>query len=348
MALGGFLRASLSLIQNARHRADKVCLILARSCFRIRAGKNMAESQSLTVAYSRARNIRSTVARIDRRTRLIEQRLSGILLHISSLPGPYGIGDLGSCAYEFVDFLCASGQSVWSVLPLNAVLERPDFCPYSPVSAFATNSLLISPEKLLERGFLQPGDLEQYPSLPNEMVDFPKVVIAKSKLLSKAFARFRMKADEAEKEAFRRFCDSRTWLPGYATYVTRGPVNGKVYRGAWKRGKDVTSPDVSTELDKEVVSFGQFIFFEQWKCLKNYANNKGIYIAGDIPYNVAFESCDLWESPQLFEVDPITGKTKFEAGAPPDEFVPQGRVGVTRLMLGRFTKKTDLNGGGRE
>jgi 4-alpha-glucanotransferase len=101
------------------------------------------------------------VARIDRRTRLIEQRLSGVLLHVSSLPGPFGIGDLGSCAYEFVDFLCASGQSLWSVLPLNAVLERPDFCPYSPISAFATNSLLISPEKLLARGFLQPADLEQ-------------------------------------------------------------------------------------------------------------------------------------------------------------------------------------------
>jgi 4-alpha-glucanotransferase len=284
----------------------------------------MEESPSLTFGHSGARNIRSTVTRIDRRTRLVEQRLSGILLHISSLPGPFGIGDLGSSAYEFVDFLSASGQSVWSVLPLNAVLERPDFCPYSPISAFATNSLLISPEKLLERGFLEPSDLEQYPSLPNEAVDFPKVVIAKSKLLRQAFARFRMKADEAEKEAFRRFCDSRTWLSGYATYVTRGSHNGEVHPGEWKRGSDV-SPNLSSELDKQVVSFGQFIFFQQWKRLKDYANNKGIYIAGDIPYNVAFESCDLWENPQLFEVDPNTGKTKFEAGAPPDEFVPKGQ-----------------------
>ena len=111
------------------------------------------------------------------------------------------------------------------------VLERPDFCPYSPISAFATNSLLISPEKLLERGFLEPGDLEQYPRLPTEAVDFPKVLIAKSKLLRQAFERFRTKADEAEKEAFRRFCESRTWLPGYATYVTRSSLNGKVYSG---------------------------------------------------------------------------------------------------------------------
>jgi 4-alpha-glucanotransferase len=285
----------------------------------------MEESQSLTVGHSGARIIRSPLTRIDRRTRLIDQRLSGVLLHISSLPGPFGIGDLGSSAYEFVDFLCASGQSIWSVLPLNAVLERPDFCPYSPTSAFATNSLLISPEKLLERGFLEPEDLEQYPNLPNEVVDFPKVVIAKAKLLRQAFERFRMKADEAEKEAFRRFCDSRTWLPGYAAYVTRGPLNGKVYRGECQRGDDVTRPDLSNELDKQVVSFGQFIFFEQWKSLKQYANKKGIYIAGDIPYNVAFESCDLWESPQLFEVDPITGMTTLEAGAPPDEFVPKGQ-----------------------
>src|SRR5271165_1529864 len=186
----------------------------------------MEESQSLTVGHSGARIIRSPLARIDRRARLTEQRLSGVLLHISSLPGRFGIGDLGSCAYEFVDFLRASGQSLWSVLPLNAVVEKPDFCPYSPISAFATNSLLISPEKLLERGFLEPGDLEQYPSLPAEAVDFPKVVIAKSKLLRRAFERFRMKADEAEKGAFRRFCDSKTWLPGYATYVTKGPLNG--------------------------------------------------------------------------------------------------------------------------
>jgi 4-alpha-glucanotransferase len=269
--------------------------------------------------------IAKMVARIERRTRLIEQRLSGILLHISSLPGRFGIGDLGSSAYEFVDFLSAAGQSLWSVLPLNAVLERPDFCPYSPVSAFATNPLLISPEKLLERGFLEPGDLEEYPRLPSEAVDFPKVVIAKSKLMRQAFERFRMKADEAEKEAFRRFCDSKEWLPAYATYVARGPLNGELYWGEWKRGKDVARPDAPDELDKQFISFGQFVFFEQWRCLRNYANKKGVYIAGDIPYNVARESCDLWESPQLFEVDPITGETKLEAGAPPDEFVPGGQ-----------------------
>src|ERR1700722_4893877 len=285
----------------------------------------MNESQRVSAGHSGARNMRSMVARLNRRTRLIDQRLSGVLLHISSLPGPFGIGDLGSSAYEFVDFLSASGQSLWSVLPLNALLERPDYCPYSPISAFATNFLLISPEKLLERGFLEPEDLVQYPSLPNEAVDFPKVVIAKSKLLRQAFERFRMKADEAERDAFRHFCDSKAWLPGYATYVTGGPLNGKGYEGEWKRDNDVTRSDLSNELNKKVVSFGQFIFFEQWKCLKSYANNKGVYIAGDIPYNVAFEGCDLWESPQLFEVDPITGKTKLEAGAPPDEFVPKGQ-----------------------
>jgi 4-alpha-glucanotransferase len=285
----------------------------------------MKEGQSLSVGHSEARDRGSTLARIDRRTRLIDERLSGVLLHISSLPGRFGIGDLGSCAYEFVDFLSASGQSVWSVLPLNAVLEKPDYCPYSPISAFATNSLLISPEKLLERRFLELEDLEQYPSLPNAVVDFPKVAIAKSKLLRQAFERFRMKANESEKEAFRRFCDSKTWLPGYATYVTRTPHNGKGPWGERKRGDEITRPDFSNELDKQVVSFGQFVFFEQWKCLKSYANSKGIFMAGDIPYNVASEGCDLWESPQLFEVDPITGQTKLEAGAPPDEFVPKGQ-----------------------
>jgi 4-alpha-glucanotransferase len=306
-----------SIILDSRPRLFK--------CLRAPTAEKMKESQSLSVGHSEARNRGFTVARIDRRTRLIDERLSGILLHISSLPGRFGIGDLGSSAYEFVDFLAASGQSVWSVLPLNAVLEKPDFCPYSPISAFATNSLLISPEKLLERRFLELEDLEQYPSFPNAVVDFPKVAIAKSKLLRQAFERFRMKADEPEKEAFRRFCDSKSWLPGYATYVTRPPHNGKGHWGERKSGDDITRPVFSNELDRQIVSFGQFVFFEQWKCLKNYANNKGIFIAGDIPYNVASEGCDLWESPQLFEVDPITGKTKLEAGAPPDEFVPKGQ-----------------------
>jgi 4-alpha-glucanotransferase len=306
-----------SIILDSRPRLFK--------CLRAPTAEKMKESQSLSVGHSEARNRGFTVARIDRRTRLIDERLSGILLHISSLPGRFGIGDLGSSAYEFVDFLAASGQSVWSVLPLNAVLEKPDFCPYSPISAFATNSLLISPEKLLERRFLELEDLDQYPSLPNAVVNFSKVALAKSKLLRQAFERFRMKADEPEKEAFRRFCDSKSWLPGYATYVTRPPHNGKGHWGERKSGDDITRPVFSNELDRQIVSFGQFVFFEQWKCLKNYANNKGIFIAGDIPYNVASEGCDLWESPQLFEVDPITGKTKLEAGAPPDEFVPKGQ-----------------------
>jgi 4-alpha-glucanotransferase len=306
-----------SIILDSRPRLFK--------CLRAPTAEKMKESQSLSVGHSEARNRGFTVARIDRRTRLIDERLSGILLHISSLPGRFGIGDLGSSAYEFVDFLAASGQSVWSVLPLNAVLEKPDFCPYSPISAFATNSLLISPEKLLERRFLELEDLDQYPSLPNAVVDFSKVALAKSKLLRQAFERFRMKADEPEKEAFRRFCDAKSWLPGYATYVTRAPHNGKGHWGERKSGDDITRPVFSNELDRQIVSFGQFVFFEQWKCLKNYANNKGIFIAGDIPYNVASEGCDLWESPQLFEVDPITGKTKLEAGAPPDEFVPKGQ-----------------------
>jgi 4-alpha-glucanotransferase len=231
--------------------------------------RDMKERQSRNVGHSGARNRRSTVARIERGTRLIEQRLSGILLHISSLPGRFGIGDLGSSAYEFVDFLCAAGQSLWSVLPLNPVLEKPDFCPYSPISAFATNHLLISPEKLLKKGFLEPGDLEDYPRLPSEAVDFPEVVTAKSKLLRQAFERFRIKADEAEKAAFRRFCDSKEWLLAYAAYVANGPLSGELYLGEWKRGKDVARPDSSDELHNQFISFGQFVFFEQWKCLRN-------------------------------------------------------------------------------
>ncbi|HYY31218.1 MAG TPA: 4-alpha-glucanotransferase [Chthoniobacterales bacterium] len=269
----------------------------------------------------------------------INQRLSGILLHISSLPGRFGIGDLGSSAYEFVDFLCASGQSLWSVLPLNDVHEKADFCPYCPSSAFAANPLLISPEKLAERGFLEADDLDQYPRLASEAVDFSNVTIAKSKLLRKAFERFRIRADKAEKEAFQRFCESQEWLPGYVAYIMHGPLNGNVCWNKWKRDQAIRREDAPDELEKEFICFVQFVFFEQWKCLKNYATKKGIYIAGDIPYNVDFESCDLWESPQLFEVDPISGKTIFESGAPPDEFVPLGQGWGTPTYAWAFHKQ---------
>jgi 4-alpha-glucanotransferase len=131
-----------------------------------------------------------------------------------------------------------------------------------------------------------------------------------------------------EKEAFRRFCDSKEWLPGYATYVTRGPLNGNVCWDEWQRGKDVTRSDASDELHKQFISFVQFVFFEQWKRLKNYANNKGIYIAGDMSYSVALESCDLWKSPRLFEVDPVTGKMKLESGS------AARRICTTRAVLG--------------
>jgi 4-alpha-glucanotransferase len=255
---------------------------------------------------------------------MIKKRRSGVLLHISSLPGRFGIGDLGPSAYEFVDFLCASGQSLWSLLPLNDV-EKAGFCPYSPISAFASNPLLISPEKLVERGLLEANDLDQYPRLSSEAVDFPEVLRAKWKLLRQAFERFRMRPDAGEKEAFRRFCASKEWLPGYVAYVTRLPLNGSICGDEWQMGKDGTGPDASDELHKQFISFVQFVFSEQWKCLKNYANKKGIYIVGDISYSVAFESCDLWESSQLFEVDSLTGKTKLEAGAPPDQFALQGQ-----------------------
>ena len=175
---------------------------------------------------------------------MIEQRLSGILLHISSLPGPFGIGDLGSSAYEFVDFLCASGHLCGRFY--RSIRSWKD--PISARTALFPPSLLIfadQPREIVGERILEPGDLEQYPRLPGEVVDFPKVVIAKANLLRRAFERFRRKADEAEKEAFRRFCDSKKWLPGYAAYVTRNSVNGKVYSGERKRGEVAARLDLS-------------------------------------------------------------------------------------------------------
>ena len=260
----------------------------------------------------------------------MKSRRSGVLLHVSSLPGPFGIGDLGPSAYEFVDFLAKSGQSLWSVLPINDVLPHEDSCPYCPGSAFAGNPLLISPEALMEKGLLDARDLREYPKLANEMVDIPSVIQNKTILLKKAFAKFSKDPVDADKWGFLKFKEGTEWLPDYVEYVCRRSIGMDVY-GCGLTSDGNVSRQGTGQINGDFVSFTQFIFFEQWKALKKYANARGVFLAGDISFYVSVDSSDVRANPGLFGIDVNTGKMTVESGAPPDEFQPKGQFWRTPI-----------------
>lgn len=239
-------------------------------------------------------------------------RTSGILLHPTSLPSPFGIGDLGPEAYKFVDFLAAAGQTLWQVLPLGPTGYGDS--PYASYSAFAGNTLLISPERLVDEGLLDHSDLVEQPVGP---VDYGRAHRHKADLLRRAYDRFRT-ADKTEFEKFRR--EQSQWLESYALFrVLKDEHDG----AAWTEW-DVTS--VSGRDDAlEAQMFYQFLFFRQWAALRKYAHERGIRIIGDFPIFVAHDSADVWTNPELFKLD-SSGKPIVVAGVPPDYFSATGQL----------------------
>jgi len=255
-------------------------------------------------------------------------RTSGILLHPTSLPGPFGIGDLGPSAYRFVDFLEAAGQGLWQVLPLGPTGYRDS--PYQCLSAFAGNPLLISPELVRAEGWLEDGDLE-VPDFPVVTVDFGSVGKWKSELLEKAFRCFSVEAS-AEQAAdladFRR--RHGNWLDDYALFAAIKDL--QVGRSWTEWGPDLSQRDQAAldawgrehtrELDRH--RFIQFLFFRQWHALRDYANARGIHLIGDIPIFVAHDSSEVWSHPEWFHLDE-RGYPTVVAGVPPDYFSATGQ-----------------------
>jgi 4-alpha-glucanotransferase len=255
-------------------------------------------------------------------------RSSGILLHPTSLPGRFGIGELGPEAYSFVDFLAASGQSLWQVLPLGPTGYGDS--PYACYSAFAGNTLLISPEQLLEEGLLGTKDLADVPSLPADAVDFERVHQAKDLLLQKAYEGFRANGT-ALGGAFDKFVsESASWLDDYALFRALKTSHDGVAWTEWERPvlrrepAALTSARASLRDEIEAHKFHQFLFFKQWFALKAYANKRGIRIVGDIPIFVAHDSSDVWTNPEQFKLDP-DGRPLVVAGVPPDYFSATGQ-----------------------
>ena len=258
------------------------------------------------------------------------QRAAGVLLHPTSLPGKFGIGDFGREAFQFVDFLKASGQTYWQVLPLGPTGFGDS--PYQCFSAFAGNTMLISPEWLYEDGLLSKEDIEDVSDFPYGKVDFGTVIEWKTSLLEKAFARFNQTNDEELKIRFEGFCDSaKSWLDDYAMFRSIKAHQGEVSWHLWDSELALREPSALMtayrELKDEIKAqkFYQFQFFKQWACLKGYCEDQGIKVIGDIPIFVSHDSSDVWCNPSYFKLNP-DGSPKFVAGVPPDYFSKTGQL----------------------
>lgn len=259
-------------------------------------------------------------------------RGSGILLHLTSLPGRFGIGDLGAEAYQFVDFLADSKQTLWQVLPLGPTSEGNLHSPYVALSAFAGNPLLISLEMLAEEGLLPASVVEETPALPEGVADYQRASERKFSLLRLASDRFATTASSAWRDAFTEFCArQRWWLDDYALFMALREVFHQTSWHTWEPDLARRTPHVlehwRTRLKKEVLFYQhvQFFFFTQWDKLKAYANQRGVRIFGDLPIYVAFDSVEVWSQPDLFVLDPHTYSPLFIAGVPPDAFSATGQ-----------------------
>lgn len=257
-------------------------------------------------------------------------RCSGVLLHPTSLPSPYGIGDLGDDAYKFADFLAESAQHLWQLLPL-APTGFGD-SPYQCFSAFAGNPLLISPDKLVEQGLLKESDLQPVPRLSAEKVNFGKVIEYKKKLLQEAYETFKVTTDVALRTDFLAFCQrSSGWLDEYALFrVIKDEHQGASWNNWEKalahRNKEALD-EVRERLGDQIESekFLQYLFFKQWAALRDYCHSLKISIIGDTPIFVAYDSADVWEHPELFKLN-ADGDPTVVAGVPPDYFSATGQL----------------------
>jgi 4-alpha-glucanotransferase len=260
----------------------------------------------------------------------MNKRGSGILLHITSLPSPFGIGDLGPWAYRFAHFLSQAKQSYWQILPLNPTNQICGNSPYSSISAFAGNTLLISPELLIEYGFLTKEDIDATPSFPNELCDYPSVISYKTQLLHRAYERF--KTTRNKRNTYEDFCTQNgEWLEDFALFVVmKNHYQDNVW-AEWGKGlrdrnpKDIKKIKTNFHDELEQEKFLQYLFFKQWLSLKQYCNEKGVKLIGDIPIYVNYDSADVWTNTGIFKLDKEK-RPLFLAGVPPDYFSETGQL----------------------
>ncbi len=258
------------------------------------------------------------------------KRSSGILLHPTSLPGRFGIGDLGAESYKFIDWLAGAAQTFWQIMPLGPTGYGDS--PYSAFSAFAGNTNLVSPERLRDIGLLTEEDLNSTPGFAAERVEYGKVIEHKRALLDKAFDNFKESNDDdlrGEYEGFQGY--AAAWLEDWALFAAlKDKHNGEAWHtwdaGLVNRTQDALSSareDMKEEIERH--KFYQFVFFEQWLRLKRYAYERGVRIIGDMPIFVAHNSSDVWARQNLFKLED-DGTPQAVAGVPPDAFSKTGQL----------------------
>ncbi|HEX8231375.1 MAG TPA: 4-alpha-glucanotransferase [Chloroflexia bacterium] len=266
----------------------------------------------------------------DTASSILRRRSSGILLHPSSLPGPWGIGDLGPQANTFVDFLHATGQQLWEVLPLGPTGYGDS--PYQSLSAFAGNPNLVSPDLLVQEGLLSSDDLAGIEPLPEGQVDYGAVIPLKRHLLQLAHQRLRSGASPELLGPLRSFRTAQQdWLEEFALFAALKNAHGGAEWPSWEeelgrrdaRALARARQELADEIEFQV--FSQFIFFRQWLGLKAYANERGVHIVGDIPIFVGHDSADVWVHQDIFFLDDA-GRMTAVAGAAPDFHIKTGQL----------------------
>jgi 4-alpha-glucanotransferase len=255
-------------------------------------------------------------------------RFSGVLLHPTSLPGRFGIGDLGDELLTFLDWAQTAGLRIWQVLPLNT----PGYgnSPYGCLSSYAGNPLLISPERLVESGLLPAGALDDLPELPEDYVDFDRVTVLKHDLLQRSFEHFSKHASDEQLQALAAFVRDNTWLEGWALYAALKELHHGRPWTAWPQDLATREPDAiaGARLDlADEIRFNEYVqwlFFGQWAAVRQAAHARGIRIMGDVPIYVAGDSADVWINREIFQLDEH-GQPTVVAGVPPDYFSETGQ-----------------------
>ncbi|MDO4475969.1 MAG: 4-alpha-glucanotransferase [Lachnospiraceae bacterium] len=261
---------------------------------------------------------------------LEHERMSGILVHPTSFPSPYGIGDLGQGAYDFIDFLKETDQHLWQVLPLSPTGFGDS--PYQGPSAFAGQPLIISPDLLIKKGLLTEEDVADNPEWDPRKVDYGPAIEYKYTLLRKAFAAFPHTPDKTMLEDFEKFCEQeRVWLEDYCLFMAlKNEHEGKCWL-EWEEETRILTAAARRKwlkkLNEEIRfwQFVQFVFAQQWAELRAYAHEADVKIIGDIPIFVALDSCDVWANQKYFQLD-TKGYPTCVAGVPPDYFSATGQL----------------------
>ena len=268
-------------------------------------------------------------------------RRSGVLMPVSSLPSRFGIGGFSKEAYDFVDFLAASGQSLWQILPLGPTGYGDS--PYQSFSTFAGSPYYISLDALIEEGLLTEEECSSVDfGNDTKRVDYEKIYYTRFELLRKAFERAN-RSDDADYSAFVK--ENELWLKDYAMYMAVKDSLGGVSWIEWDEEIRLRKPKAMKKYEKELAddiafySYQQYLFSKHWSALKEYANKKGIQIVGDIPIYVAFDSADTWAKPELFQLDQKNVPTAV-AGCPPDAFSATGQLWGNPLYRWDYHEET--------